>query len=99
MLDPQTGKPLYPVFQTLPIKKENRDYYAVIKNPVSLNTLKKRLPNYTDAQSFVNDAMFVPWNAKKYYPLGTQENSYSDILEDYMRTVMIPRLRYLLSGT
>ena len=93
VLDPQTGKPLYPVFQTLPIKKENRDYYAVIKNPVSLNTLKKRLPNYTDAQSFVNDAMFVPWNAKKYYPLGTQENSYSDILEDYMRTVMIPRLR------
>ena len=93
VLDPQTGKPLYPVFQTLPLKKENRDYYALIKNPVSLNTLKKRLPNYTDAQSFVNDAMFVPWNAKKYYALGTQENSYSDILEDYMRTVMIPRLR------
>ena len=29
---------IFPVFNTLPLKKEYPDYYEVIKKPVSLNT-------------------------------------------------------------
>lgn len=63
-LKEESGANIFPIFNVLPIKKDYPDYYAIIKNPISLNTLKKRLPHYTSPQDYVNDVSQIPWNAK-----------------------------------
>ena len=53
-----SGLEISPIFNVLPPKKDYPDYYAVIKNPVSFNTLKKRIPHYTDAQHLYNTEQY-----------------------------------------
>lgn len=87
------GNEIYPVFNVLPIKRDYPDYYTVIKNPVSLNTIKKRLLHYVDAQEFVNDVCRIPWNAKTYNAKESAIYAYANILENYLKSKTIPELQ------
>lgn len=92
-LKEENGLEIYPIFNVLPVKKEYPDYYALIKNPVSLNTLKKRVPHYTDPQSFVNDVVQIPWNAKTYNTKESAIYRYAGILEKYVKETLVPNLQ------
>lgn len=92
-LKEENGLEIYPIFNVLPPKKEYPDYYALIKNPISLNTLKKRVPHYTDVQSFVNDVVQIPWNAKTYNTKESAIYKYAGILEVYLKEKMVPKLQ------
>ncbi|QLL33204.1 hypothetical protein HG536_0E01150 [Torulaspora globosa] len=92
-LKEENGLEIYPIFNVLPVKKEYPDYYALIKNPVSLNTLKKRVPHYTDPQSFVNDVVQIPWNAKTYNTKESAIYRYAGILEKYVKEHLVPNLQ------
>lgn len=92
-LKEDNGLEIYPIFNVLPPKKEYPDYYALIRNPVSLNTLKKRVPHYTDVQTFVNDVVQIPWNAKTYNTKESAIYRYAGILEKYLKEIMVPRLQ------
>lgn len=92
-LKEDNGLEIYPIFNVLPPKKEYPDYYALIRNPVSLNTLKKRVPHYTDVQSFVNDVVQIPWNAKTYNTKESAIYKYAGILESYLKEKMVPSLQ------
>ncbi|CCH60711.1 hypothetical protein TBLA_0D02040 [Henningerozyma blattae CBS 6284] len=87
------GKELHPVFNTLPTKKELPEYYAVIKTPISFNTLKKRVPHYTDAQYFINDIFQIPWNAKTYNTKDSVFYVDANILQKHLMEVCFPRLK------
>lgn len=92
-LKEDNGLEIYPIFNVLPAKKEYPDYYALIKNPVSFNTLKKRVLHYTDAQSFINDLVQIPWNAKTYNTKESAIYKYATILEKYVKESVIPKLQ------
>lgn len=92
-LKEDNGLEIYPIFNVLPAKKEYPDYYALIRNPVSLNTLKKRVPHYTDAQSFVNDVVQISWNAKTYNTKESAIYKYAGILEKFVQEQTVPRLK------
>lgn len=84
---------LYPIFNTLPPKKDYPDYYVIITNPVSLNTLRKRIPHYTDVMEFIKDVAQIPWNAKTYNAKGSEIYRYAVILEEHLKNVMLPNLK------
>ncbi|CCF56059.1 hypothetical protein KAFR_0A06240 [Kazachstania africana CBS 2517] len=84
---------IHPVFNTLPPKKNYPDYYTIIRNPVSLNTLKKRIPHYIDIMEYVKDVAFLPWNAKTYNAKGSPIYNVANVLEKYLREESIPRLQ------
>lgn len=69
------------------------DYYIIIKNPVSLNTLKKRLPHYTSPQDFINDFAQIPWNAMTYNAKDSVIYKYATILESFIKEKVMPNLR------
>lgn len=93
LTDQETGFNLTPIFNTLPVKKDYPDYYTVIRNPVSFNTLKKRLPHYTRAQDFINDLAQIPWNAKTYNAKESIIYKYSLILEEHLKNRCYPNLK------
>ncbi|CCF58994.1 hypothetical protein KAFR_0F03990 [Kazachstania africana CBS 2517] len=84
---------IHPIFNTLPSKKDYPDYYAVIRTPVSLNTLKKRVPHYTKPQEFLNDIVQIGWNAITYNTKGSVIYQYATVLNKYVKEQMYPRLR------
>lgn len=83
---------IFPVFNTLPLKKEYPDYYEVIKKPVSLNTLKKRVPHYTDPQPFLNDIVQMTWNARIYNAPESIIYTYARIFDTYIRKTVVPKI-------
>ncbi|SMN22652.1 similar to Saccharomyces cerevisiae YGR056W RSC1 Component of the RSC chromatin remodeling complex [Maudiozyma saulgeensis] len=90
--DAITGLELSPVFNTLPQKRDYPDYYVIITNPVSFNTLRKRIPNYTDATEFMNDVARIPWNAKTYNAKDSEIYRYALVLEDYLKNTLLKNL-------
>ncbi|CAL9737830.1 chromatin structure-remodeling complex subunit Rsc2p [Monosporozyma servazzii] len=91
-LKEENGNLIFPVFNVLPSKKDYPDYYEIIKRPVSLNTLKKRVPHYTDPQSFLNDIVQIAWNARIYNAPESAIYSYSRIMDKHIRTNIVPKL-------
>ena len=93
----QDGLAMSPVFNILPSKRDYPDYYVLIKNPISFNTLKKRLTQYTDVQQFINDAAQIPWNAKMYNAKGSMIYKYAVDLENYITSSILIRLKQFYS--
>ena len=87
------GLEIYPIFEKCPDRKLYADYYEMIKKPVSLNTLKKRIPHYTEAQDFLNDVARIAWNAKTYNTKESDIHKYAKILDKYLMEDMFPRLQ------
>ena len=92
-LKEENGLEIYPIFEKCPDRKLYTDYYEMIKKPVSLNTLKKRIPHYTEAQNFVNDVARISWNAKTYNTKESDIHRYAKILDKYLLEDMFPRLQ------
>ncbi|KAH7591000.1 Bromodomain [Nakaseomyces glabratus] len=82
-----------PVFTVLPPRKDYPDYYDVIKKPISINTLKKRLTTYTNAQQFMDDLVHIPWNAKVYNTKESEIYKYALTLEKFINETVYPNLK------
>lgn len=88
------GLEIYPIFQILPPRKDYPDYYRVIKHPMSLSTIKKRLSHhYGSANEFVRDLVQITWNARTYNTKQSDIYLYATILDDYIKAHIIPELR------
>lgn len=87
------GVNISPVFTVLPPKKEYPDYYGVIKKPISLNTLKKRLFHYASVQDFIDDLVQIPWNAKTYNTRDSEIYRYAIIFENFIKKTTFPNLK------
>ncbi|SMN18669.1 similar to Saccharomyces cerevisiae YGR056W RSC1 Component of the RSC chromatin remodeling complex [Maudiozyma saulgeensis] len=87
------GMEIYPIFNILPDRKLYMDYYEQIEKPISLNTLKKRIPHYTEAQDFLNDVAQMAWNAKTYNTKESEIHKYAKVLEKYLINDMFPKLQ------
>ncbi|KAG0661827.1 hypothetical protein C6P45_001257 [Maudiozyma exigua] len=92
-LKEENGLEIYPIFNTLPDRKLYIDYYEQITKPISLNTLKKRIPHYTEAQDFLNDVVQMSWNAKTYNTKESDIHKYAKILDKYLIHTMFPKLQ------
>ncbi|CCH58622.1 hypothetical protein TBLA_0A08330 [Henningerozyma blattae CBS 6284] len=89
----ELGIHIYPIFHKLPSKKEYPDYYTIIKNPMSLNTIKKRLSSYENVQSFLNDMAQIPCNAKIYNTDGSPVYHYATLFEKYLKDTVFNNLK------
>lgn len=94
-LKEENGYVIYPAFNTLPSKKDYPDYYDVIQTPVSFNTLKKRVPHYTEPQPFLNDVVQMFWNARVYNAPGSDIYKYARIMEKLIMEKIYPRMKKL----
>ena len=92
-LKEENGLEIYPIFNTLPDRKLYMDYYEQITKPISLNTLKKRIPHYTEAQEFLNDIVQMSWNAKTYNTKESEVHKYAKILDKYLIQDLFPKLQ------
>jgi len=67
----------------LPDKREYRDYYAIIKRPISLEMIRKRINgnHYTSLQGFKEDFRTIFQNARQYNEEGSLVVEDADALE------------------
>lgn len=92
-LKEERGMEIYPIFQILPPRKDYPDYYAIIKKPMSLSTIKKKLGNYKDAQEFVRDLVQITWNARTYNTKESEIYHYALIMDRYIREDVMKDLK------
>ena len=64
----EDGRDRSELFMELPDKREYRDYYAIIKRPISLEMIRKRIVGnfYTSLQEFKDDFATIWQNARTY---------------------------------
>ncbi|SCV99945.1 LAFE_0B05996g1_1 [Lachancea fermentati] len=88
------GLEIYPIFQILPPRKDYPDYYSIIKHPMSLSTVKKRLNNnYKTPQEFIHDLVQITWNARTYNTKQSDIYTYAEIMDDFIKDAIIPKLQ------
>ncbi|CCK70154.1 RSC subunit protein RSC1 KNAG_0D04080 [Huiozyma naganishii CBS 8797] len=92
-LKEEHGLEIFPIFDTLPPRRDYPDYYTIIRRPVSFNTLKKRVPHYTDPQLFLDDALQIAWNAMVYNTPESDVYKCARILAKHIRESIFPRMR------
>lgn len=85
---------VYKYFQTLPLRT-GTDYYKVIKNPLSLHAIGRKLKQlkYGDAQEFINDLALITWNARYYNLPGSDVYKDAQVLDQFIVDAVIPKLR------
>ncbi|AMD18897.1 HBL005Cp [Eremothecium sinecaudum] len=88
----ENGMKILPIFYTLPLRKDYPDYYKIIKKPLSLATVKKRLNHYEKAQEFVIDLVRITWNARTYNTKESEIYHYALIMDRYIREHIIPQI-------
>ncbi|CAI5758413.1 unnamed protein product [Candida verbasci] len=68
MTDPNDDHNIGEIFMKLPSRKLYADYYKIIKNPISINQIQKKLDqdNYDSYEEFINDLNLMISNAKTY---------------------------------
>lgn len=64
----ENGRDRSELFMELPDKREYRDYYAIIKRPISLEMIRKRIGgnHYTSLHAFKEDFATIWQNARTY---------------------------------
>ncbi|KAI5967068.1 hypothetical protein KGF57_000496 [Candida theae] len=84
---------VYLWFQTLP-KRTGTDYYKIIQRPLSLHAVGRKIKQsaYEDPQEFVNDLGLITWNARYYNLPGSDVYKAAQVLDQYIRDVVIPKL-------
>lgn len=91
-LKEDNGIEILPIFYILPLRKDYPDYYRIIKKPLSLATVKKKLNQYKKAQEFVNDLVRITWNARIYNTKESHIYDYALIMDKYIRETVIPKI-------
>lgn len=79
----EDGRDRSELFMELPDKREYRDYYAIIKRPISLEMIRKRINgnHYTSLQGFKEDFRTIFQNARQYNEEGSLVVEDADALE------------------
>lgn len=69
----EDGRDRSELFLELPDKREYRDYYAIIRRPISLEMIRKRIAgnHYTSLQGFKEDFRTIWENARTYNEEGS----------------------------
>eukprot|EP01027_Heterolobosea_sp_BB2_P013730 GEZU01019767.1.p1 GENE.GEZU01019767.1~~GEZU01019767.1.p1 ORF type:complete len:1306 (-),score=411.03 GEZU01019767.1:96-3443(-) len=69
------GRQILEEFIELPDKKENPDYYRIIRHPIALNQIKKKIENleYASIEEYEKDVSLLCNNAQAYYKEGSHE--------------------------
>ena len=69
----EDGRDRSELFMELPDRREYRDYYAIIKRPISLEMIRKRISGnlYTSLQGFKEDFRTIWQNARTYNEEGS----------------------------
>ncbi|AET38179.1 uncharacterized protein Ecym_2451 [Eremothecium cymbalariae DBVPG len=91
-LKEENGIEILPIFYTLPLRKDYPDYYRIIKKPLSLATVKKKLNHYKEPQEFVNDLVRITWNARTYNTKESEIYHYALIMDRYIKETIIPQI-------
>lgn len=81
-------------FRTLPPRSEFPEYYQIIKKPIALNMIKKRIPQYTSADAFLGDIGQMVSNARQF----NDPNSQIVADADAMKTIAELTLAELMSS-
>lgn len=68
LTDESDGHKISDIFLTLPSRKQYPDYYSIIKTPISINQIKKKIKNeeYASLDDFAADLKQMCLNAKTY---------------------------------
>jgi ATP-dependent helicase STH1/SNF2 len=79
----EDGRDRSEIFMELPDKREYRDYYAIIKRPISLEMIRKRIAGnfYTSLREFKDDFATVWENARTYNEEGSLVVEDANVLE------------------
>lgn len=79
----EDGRDRSELFMELPDKREYRDYYAIIKRPISLEMIRKRIDGnfYTSLQGFKEDFRTIWENARTYNEEGSIVFEDANVLE------------------
>lgn len=79
----EDGRDRSELFMELPDKREYRDYYAIIKRPISLEQIRKRIDStsYNSLQSFKEDFHTIWQNARTYNEEGSLVVEDANVLE------------------
>jgi ATP-dependent helicase STH1/SNF2 len=79
----EDGRDRSELFMELPDKREYRDYYAIIKRPISLEMIRKRISgnHYSSLQAFKEDFRTIWENARTYNEEGSLVVEDANILE------------------
>jgi ATP-dependent helicase STH1/SNF2 len=69
----EDGRDRSELFMELPDRREYRDYYAIIKRPISLEMIRKRIAgnHYSSLQTFKEDFHTIWQNARTYNEEGS----------------------------
>lgn len=84
-LTDEDGRDRSELFMELPDKREYRDYYAIIKRPICLEMIRKRISvnHYTSLQGFREDFRTIWDNARTYNEEGSLVVEDANALEVY----------------
>lgn len=79
------------VFKTIPSKREVPDYLDVIKNPIALDIIRRRVSHreYADLEEFVSDIKLLVQNAQTYNEEGSQIYEDSRQIEEIAQKALI----------
>ncbi|KAG9290591.1 hypothetical protein G9A89_020961 [Geosiphon pyriformis] len=92
----ENGRVISEIFEKLPSKKQYPDYYALIKEPISLATIQQKVEKreYKTIEQFKDDfdTMFI--NAKKYNLPGSLV--YDDAV--YLQKLLVQKVAALISS-
>ena len=79
----EDGRDRSELFMELPDRREYRDYYAIIKRPISLEMIQKRIHgnHYTSLQEFKEDFRTIWQNARTYNEEGSLVVEDANVLE------------------
>jgi ATP-dependent helicase STH1/SNF2 len=79
----EDGRDRSELFMELPDKREYRDYFAIIKRPISLEQIRKRIDvyAYTSLQGFKEDFRTMWENARTYNEEGSIVYEDANVLE------------------
>ncbi|EPR77838.1 Bromodomain containing protein, partial [Spraguea lophii 42_110] len=74
------GREIIYLFMMLPSSVDYPDYYQIIKNPISIECMKKK--EYKNYEEFIEDIMLMIDNAKTYNIEGSIVYSDANIIKD-----------------
>jgi ATP-dependent helicase STH1/SNF2 len=87
-LEGDEGRLRSEIFMYLPHEDVYKDYYLLIKNPLSMDMIREKIENgdYVDPQIFYNDFVLMFNNAKTYNQEGSLVYSDAQVLSELFET-------------
>jgi ATP-dependent helicase STH1/SNF2 len=101
-LTDEDGRERGELFMELPDRREYRDYYAIIKRPISLEMIRKRIDGnfYNSLQGFKEDFRTIWQNARTYNEEGSLVVEDANALEVHcsLKALIVERVQSQVGG-